>query len=128
MIHRAILGSFERFIGVLIENYSGKLPFWLAPIQVAVATIISDADEYANEIITKLSEVGIRCNADLRNEKISYKVREHSSTKVPVIIALGKREQENRTVSIRRMDSDKTETYELEEAIKILSEENTRPN
>ena len=128
MIHRAILGSFERFIGVLIENYSGKLPFWLAPVQVAVATIISDADEYANEIITKLSEAGIRCNADLRNEKISYKVREHSSTKVPVIIALGKREQENRTVSIRRMDSDKTETYELEEAIKILSEENTRPN
>ena len=128
MIHRAILGSFERFIGVLIENYSGKLPFWLAPVQVVVATIISDADEYANEIITKLSEVGIRSNADLRNEKISYKVREHSSTKVPVIIALGKREQENRTVSIRRMDSDKTETYELEEAIKILSEENTRPN
>ena len=100
----------------------------MAPVQVAVATIISDADEYANEIIAKLSEVGIRCNADLRNEKISYKVREHSSTKVPVIIALGKREQENRTVSIRRMDSDKTETYELEEAIKILSEENTRPN
>ena len=127
MIHRAILGSFERFIGVLIENYSGKLPFWLAPVQVVVATIISDADEYANEIIDKLSKAGIRCNVDLRNEKISYKVREHSSVKVPVIIALGKREQEDRTVSIRRMDSDKTEVCGLEEAINILIQENTRP-
>mgnify|MGYP000293912652 CR=1 FL=1 len=111
----------------MIENYSGKLPFWLAPVQVVVATIISDADEYANEIIDKLSKAGIRCNVDLRNEKISYKVREHSSVKVPVIIALGKREQEDRTVSIRRMDSDKTEVCGLEEAINILIQENTRP-
>jgi len=124
MIHRAVLGSFERFIGVLIENYSGRLPFWLAPLQVSVATIISDVDDYAKEIIGLLEEAGIRCHADLRNEKISYKVREHSSAKVPVIMALGQREKDNRTVSIRRIGSDKTETIDLKEALKILSIEN----
>jgi threonyl-tRNA synthetase len=127
MIHRAVLGSFERFIGVLIENYSGRLPFWLAPLQVSVATIISDVDDYAKEIIGLLEEAGIRCHADLRNEKISYKVREHSSAKVPVIMALGQREKDNRTVSIRRIGSDKTETMDLKEALKILSIENSNP-
>ena len=127
MIHRAVLGSFERFIGVLIENYSGRLPFWLAPLQVSVATIISDVDDYAKEIISLLEEAGIRCHADLRNEKISYKVREHSSAKVPVIMALGQREKDNRTVSIRRIGSDKTETIDLKEALKILSIENSNP-
>ena len=127
MIHRAVLGSFERFIGVLIENYSGRLPFWLAPLQVSVATIISDVDDYAKEIIGLLEEAGIRCHADLRNEKISYKVREHSSAKVPVIMALGQREKDNRTVSIRRIGSDKTETIDLKEALKILSIENSNP-
>jgi threonyl-tRNA synthetase len=127
MIHRAVLGSFERFIGVLIENYSGRLPFWLAPLQVSVATIISDVDDYAEEIIGLLEEAGIRCHADLRNEKISYKVREHSSAKVPVIMALGQREKDNRTVSIRRIGSDKTETIDLKEALKILSIENSNP-
>ena len=92
MIHRAVLGSFERFIGILIENYSGKLPLWLAPQQVVVATIVSEADEYAEEIILKLKDKGIRCEADLRNEKISYKVREHSLRKVPIIFAIGKKE------------------------------------
>ena len=121
MIHRAVLGSFERFIGVLIENYSGKLPFWLAPIQVAVATIISDVDDYAEEIMDALENVGIRCHSDLRNEKISYKVREHSAAKVPVIIALGAREKESKTVSIRRIGSDKTETMDFDEALKVLS-------
>jgi threonyl-tRNA synthetase len=127
MIHRAVLGSFERFIGVLIENYSGRLPFWLAPLQVSVATIISNVDDYAKEIIGLLEEAGIRCHADLRNEKISYKVREHSSAKVPVIMALGQREKDNRTVSIRRIGSDKTETMDLKEALKILSIENSNP-
>ena len=127
MIHRAVLGSFERFIGVLIENYSGRLPFWLAPLQVSVATIISDVDDYAKEIIGLLEEAGIRCHADIRNEKISYKVREHSSAKVPVIMALGQREKDNRTVSIRRIGSDKTETMDLKEALKILSIENSNP-
>ena len=127
MIHRAVLGSFERFIGVLIENYSGRLPFWLAPLQVSVATIISDVDDYAKEIIESLEDAGIRCHADLRNEKISYKVREHSSAKVPVIMALGQREKDNRTVSIRRIGSDKTETLDLDEALKALSVENKNP-
>ena len=128
MIHRAVLGSFERFIGVLIENYSGKLPFWLAPRQVAVATIISDVDDYASEVIDLLKSAGIRCHADTRNEKISYKVREHSAAKVPVIMALGKREKSDRTVSIRRIGSDKTESMSLDEAVKILTKENINPS
>ena len=127
MIHRAVLGSFERFIGVLIENYSGKLPFWLAPVQVAVATIISDVNDYAEEIINKLENMGIRCLEDFRNEKISYKVREHSASKVPVIIALGQREKESQTVSVRRIGSDKTVSMSLEEALEILSSENSIP-
>jgi len=125
MIHRAVLGSFERFIGVLIENYSGKLPFWLAPVQVAVATIVSDVDDYAAEVINLLENAGIRCHSDFRNEKISYKVREHSAAKVPVIMALGKREKESSTVSIRRIGSDKTESMDLSEALKVLSDENS---
>ena len=128
MIHRAVLGSFERFIGVLIENYSGKLPFWLAPIQVAVATIISDVDDYAKEIIDALENAGIRCHSDLRNEKISYKVREHSAAKVPVIIALGAREKESKTVSIRRIGSDKTESMGFDEALKVLTAQNSNPH
>ena len=128
MIHRAVLGSFERFIGVLIENYSGRLPFWLAPLQVSVATIISDVDDYAKEIIQSLEEAGIRCHADLRNEKISYKVREHSAAKVPVILALGQREKDSRSVSIRRIGSSKTETLGLDEALTILSVENSNPS
>jgi threonyl-tRNA synthetase len=128
MIHRAVLGSFERFIGVLIENYSGKLPFWLAPVQVAVATIISDVNDYAAEIINKLENMGIRCLEDYRNEKISYKVREHSASKVPVIIALGQREKESQTVSVRRIGSDKTVSMSLDEALNTLSSENSIPS
>jgi len=127
MIHRAVLGSFERFIGVLIENYSGKLPFWLAPVQVVVATIVSEVDDYAADVITSLENAGIRCHSDLRNEKISYKVREHSTAKVPVIMALGKREKESNSVSIRRMGSDKTESMDLMEALNSLSNENANP-
>ena len=127
MIHRAVLGSFERFIGVLIENYSGKLPFWLAPVQVAVATIISDVNKYASEIIDALENAGIRCKADLRNEKISYKVREHSSAKIPVILVLGKNEEDSETVSIRRIGSNKTENIPFNDALKILKGENSLP-
>jgi threonyl-tRNA synthetase len=128
MIHRAVLGSFERFIGVLIENYSGKLPFWLAPLQVVVATIISDVNNYASKVVSELENAGIRCKADLRNEKISYKVREHSAAKVPVIIVLGKREEEFKTVSIRRIGSDKNESISFDEAVKLLSAENSNHN
>ena len=126
MIHRAVLGSFERFIGVLIENYSGKLPFWLAPVQVVVASITSDVDDYAEKVALALEEKGIRCSLDLRNEKISYKVREHSSTKTPVIMALGKREQESNSVSVRRIGSNNNESISLEQALKDLSIENLK--
>ncbi|MDA0775052.1 MAG: threonine--tRNA ligase [Proteobacteria bacterium] len=126
MIHRAVLGSFERFIGVLIENYSGKLPFWLAPVQVVVASITSDVDDYAEKVALALKEKGIRCSLDLRNEKISYKVREHSSTKTPVIMALGKREQESNLVSVRRIGSNNNQSISLEQALKDLSIENSK--
>ena len=128
MIHRAVLGSFERFIGILIENYSGKLPLWLAPNQVAIATIISDADDYAVEIAESLKENGIRVINDLRNEKIGYKVREHSAAKVPLILALGAREKESRTVSVRRIGSNNTETLSLEEFLEHIKEESKSPS
>ena len=125
MIHRAVLGSFERFIGILIENYSGKLPLWLAPQQVVVATIVSEADEFAEEIILKLKDKGIRCEADLRNEKISYKVREHSLRKVPIIFAIGKKEIEENTVSVRRIGTKDSVTKSLAEVVEEITKENS---
>ena len=124
MIHRAVLGSFERFIGILIENYSGKLPFWLAPQQVVIASIISDVNDYSIEIMEQLRKEGIRAEVDLRNEKISYKIREHSSKKVPIIIAIGKSEKIDKTVSIRRIGSSETEILKLDEALKQIKKEN----
>ena len=117
MLHRAILGSFERFIGILIENYAGKLPFWLAPRQVVVAAIVSDADAYVGEIVQALQRAGVRAEADTRNEKINYKVREHSVGKVPVILAIGMKEVEERTVSVRRLGDNKTEVISLDQAV-----------
>ncbi|MDR0809687.1 MAG: threonine--tRNA ligase [Gemmobacter sp.] len=114
MLHRAILGSFERFIGILIENYAGKLPFWLAPRQVVVASIVSDADDYVREVVARLKTAGIRAEADTRNEKINYKVREHSLGKVPVLLAIGMKEVEDRTVSVRRLGETRTETQRLD--------------
>jgi len=128
MIHRAVLGSFERFIGILIENYSGKLPLWLAPDQIAIATIISDADDYALEIENSLKALGIRVISDLRNEKIGYKVREHSAAKVPLILALGAREKESRTVSIRRIGSNETETKPLDDFLNQITLEAKPPS
>ena len=125
MIHRAILGSFERFIGILIENYSGKFPLWLAPQQVVIASIVSEVNDYAIKVQGLLKEKGIRAEVDLRNEKISYKVREHSSRKVPIILAIGKNEQSNETVSLRRIGSTDTEVIDLNEAIKKISKENS---
>ena len=124
MIHRAVLGSFERFIGILIENYSGKFPLWLAPQQVVIASIISDVNDYSVEIMELLKEQGIRAEVDLRNEKISYKVREHSSKKVPIILAIGKNEMNDRTVSIRRIGSTDTNVLKLSEAVKEIVKEN----
>ena len=125
MIHRAILGSFERFIGILIENYSGKFPLWLAPQQVVIASIVSEVNDYAIKVQSLLKEKGIRAEVDLRNEKISYKVREHSSRKVPIILAIGKNEKANETISLRRIGSPDTEVIDLNEAIKEISKENS---
>ena len=127
MIHRAILGSFERFIGVLIENYSGRLPLWLAPRQVVIASIISDVDSYVDEVAELLKAQGVRVETDTRNEKISYKVREHSAAKVPVIMVIGKKEAEERTLSVRRLGSDKNISYDLESIIDQISNESKSP-
>ncbi|MEH7829034.1 threonine--tRNA ligase [Gemmobacter denitrificans] len=121
MLHRAVLGSFERFIGILIENYAGKLPFWLAPRQVVVASIVSDADAYVAEVTAALKRAGVRAEADTRNEKINYKVREHSVGKVPVILAIGMKEVEERTVSVRRLGENRTESTSLEAILAELS-------
>ncbi|MBT5862070.1 MAG: threonine--tRNA ligase [Gammaproteobacteria bacterium] len=123
MLHRAIFGSLERFMGILIEHHAGNLPLWLAPVQIKVLTITSDADDYATEIVQKLRQLGIRAEADLRNEKISYKVREHSVAKVPVQFAVGQREVENRSVAIRRIGSKKQEIMPLEDAVSALTSE-----
>jgi threonyl-tRNA synthetase len=117
MLHRAILGSFERFIGILLENYAGKLPFWLAPRQVAVAAIVSDADPFVHDVVAALRKAGVRAEADVRNEKINYKVREHSVGKVPVILAVGMQEVEGRSVSVRRLGETRTEVISLDQAI-----------
>ncbi len=120
MLHRAILGSFERFIGILIENYAGKFPFWLAPRQVVVASIVSDADPYVYEVVNALKKAGVRAEADTRNEKINYKVREHSVGKVPVILAIGMKEVEDRTVSVRRLGETRTETISFDQAVALF--------
>ncbi|PRD37757.1 UNVERIFIED_CONTAM: thrS [Trichonephila clavipes] len=127
MLHRAVLGSFERFIGILIENYAGKLPFWLAPRQVVVASIVSDADAYVHEVVTALKAAGIRAEADTRNEKINYKVREHSVGKVPVILAIGMKEVEDRSVSVRRLGETRTETVALDQIVPQLAKEGQMP-
>jgi len=128
MLHRAILGSIERFIGVLIEHYAGKLPLWLAPLQVVVATITSDADAYAGKVLAALAAAGLRAEGDLRNEKIGYKVREHSLAKVPVLLAVGKREAEEGTVAVRRLGSPDQETLALDEAVNRLRAEAAVPS
>ena len=128
MLHRATLGSFERFIGILIENSAGKLPFWLAPRQVVVASIISDGDDFVHEVVTALKDAGVWAEADTRNEKINYKVREHSLAKVPVILAIGGREVENRTVTVRRLGQKQTTTVSLDEIVAELAIEARPPD
>lgn len=128
MLHRAVLGSFERFIGILIENFAGRLPLWLAPRQVVVASIISDADEYCREVLEALQSAGIRAELDLRNEKINYKVREHSVGKVPVILAIGAREVAERTVSVRRLGENRTEMQALDALVDTLRIEAQAPD
>jgi threonyl-tRNA synthetase len=127
MLHRAILGSFERFIGVLIEHYAGRFPLWLAPTQIVVATITSDADAYAEEVVGKLEAAGLRAVADTRNEKINYKVREHSLAKVPVMLVLGKREAQEKAVTVRRLGQEKQEVLALDQAVDTLKSEAAPP-
>ncbi|MEL7257136.1 MAG: His/Gly/Thr/Pro-type tRNA ligase C-terminal domain-containing protein, partial [Pseudomonadota bacterium] len=128
MLHRATLGSFERFVGILIENSAGRLPFWLAPRQVVVAPIISEANYYAEEVVANLRAAGVRAEADLRNEKINYKVREHSVGKVPVILAVGMREVEDKTVTVRRLGEKQTAVKPLSEVTGALAKEATPPD
>ncbi|RIV83654.1 threonine--tRNA ligase [Aurantiacibacter zhengii] len=128
MLHRAIFGSYERFIGILIEHFAGRLPTWLAPVQAVVATIVSDADDYANEAVAKLRAAGIRVDSDLRNEKINYKVREHSLAKVPHMLVVGKREAEEGTVAMRTLGEKEQKFLSLDEAIALLKAEATPPD
>ena len=123
LLHRAALGSFERFIGILLENYGGNLPLWLSPTQVVLATITDEAKAYADDIENKLLELGVRVISDKRNEQISYKVREHSKSKCSIILALGKKEVDEKTVSVRRLGSEKTEVKNLDAFIKSLVKE-----
>ncbi|MBI3171005.1 MAG: threonine--tRNA ligase, partial [Hydrocarboniphaga effusa] len=124
MLHRAILGSFERFLGIVLENYAGALPFWLSPVQAMVAPIVSDADAYANEVCAALKSAGLRAETDLRNEKINYKIREHSHQKIPVIAVVGRKEAESRTVTLRRLGTERQETVALAEAVARLAAQN----
>ena len=128
MIHRAMFGSLERFTGILIENCAGHLPLWLAPLPVVVATIVSDADTYGERVVAAVRKAGIKAETDFRNEKINYKVREHSLAKIPVMLVAGKREAEEGTVSIRRLGSQDQTVMKLEEAVALLRAEATPPD
>lgn len=128
MLHRAILGSFERFIGIMIENYAGAFPLWLAPVQVVVATITSDAEDYGRQVIARLQKAGIRAEGDFRNEKINYKIREHSLAKAPVIAVVGRKEAETGQVALRRLGSDGQQVVSLDEAARILGAEALAPD
>jgi threonyl-tRNA synthetase len=128
MLHRAILGTFERFIGILIEHHAGRFPLWLSPVQAVVATIVSDADGYANDVLAKLAAAGLRAEGDLRNEKINYKVREHSVAKVPHLLVIGKREAEEGTVAVRSLGVEGQRVMKVEEAIAWLRDEATPPD
>jgi threonyl-tRNA synthetase len=128
MLHRAICGSLERFLGIMIENYAGAFPLWLAPVQVVVATITSDAESYAREAAAALKAAGLRVELDLRNEKVGYKVREHSLAKVPVIAVVGRREAEQKQLALRRLGSDRQQVMSLHDAAIALASEASPPD
>ena len=128
MLHRAMFGSLERFTGILIEHYAGHLPLWLSPLQAVVATITSDADDYAREMIAAARKAGLRVEGDLRNEKINYKVREHSLAKVPAMLVVGKKEAAERTVSVRRLGQEKQDVMPLDVALEALADEAVPPD
>jgi threonyl-tRNA synthetase len=128
MLHRAILGSFERFLGILIEQYAGRFPLWLAPVQVVVATIVSDADAYAEEVAQSLRAKGLEVRLDCSNQKINAKIREHSLAHVPVLAVVGRKEAEQRSVALRRLGGEKQESFALADAIAHLATEATPPD
>ncbi|MDR3535956.1 MAG: threonine--tRNA ligase, partial [Acetobacteraceae bacterium] len=128
MLHRAILGSFERFLGILIEQYAGRFPLWLAPVQVVVATIVSDADAYAQEVSAAFAAAGVEVRTDLTNQKINAKVREHSLAHVPVLAVVGRKEAETRTLALRRLGSQAQEIVALDEAVASLATEALPPD
>ncbi|MGB0584730.1 MAG: His/Gly/Thr/Pro-type tRNA ligase C-terminal domain-containing protein, partial [Candidatus Puniceispirillaceae bacterium] len=128
MLHRAILGSMERWIGILIEQYAGRMPAWLAPVQIIVASITDQANDYAREVAAAAADLGFRVETDLRNEKISYKVREHSVMKVPFILAVGGREAEAGTVALRRLGSNEQQVIDMAEALATLKSESLAPD
>jgi threonyl-tRNA synthetase len=128
MIHRAICGSMERFLGVLLEHYAGHLPLWLSPVQAVVTTITSDADDYAKEMHAACVRAGLRVELDVRNEKINYKVREHSLAKVPALLVAGKKESAERSVSIRRLGKDGQQVLPFDQALKALTDEALAPD
>ena len=117
MLHRALFGSLERFIGILIENYAGKLPFWITPLQSVVIPISSDFDNYAKKVYEKLKKSGISCEVDLKNHNLNYKIRDHSLSKVPILLICGKKEVDSNSVTIRRLNSNKQENIELKKFI-----------
>jgi threonyl-tRNA synthetase len=128
MLHRAILGTFERFIGILIEHHAGRFPLWLAPTQVVVATIVSDADDYAEQVAAELRKAGLRVETDLRNEKINYKVREHSLAKVPNLLVVGKREADEGTVALRQLGSERQQILNLAAVVEQLAKDALAPD
>jgi threonyl-tRNA synthetase len=128
MVHRAICGSLERFTGILIENFAGHFPLWLAPKQIVIATITQDADDYAADVLKACRRAGLRAEMDLRNEKINYKVREHSLAKIPALLVVGKKEAETRQVSVRRLGSEKQTVMSLDAALAALVDEAVPPD
>ena len=128
MLHRALFGSLERFIGILIENYAGKLPFWLSPSQAVVCSIAEDNNNYAKKLFEDLFKESIKCEVDLRNQKINYKIRDHSHAKIPLLLICGKKEVDSNSVTIRRLDSNKQENMALKEFIKKYSDLNKAPS
>ena len=127
MLHRALFGSLERFIGILLEHYAGKLPLWLASLQVVVLPIASEFDNYAKEIFKKLMKAGINSEVDLKNQKINYKIREHSLAKVPILFICGKQELDKKTITIRKLGSEKQETLSLDQAIRKITQKSKLP-
>ena len=128
MLHRALFGSLERFIGILIEHYAGKLPLWLSPVQAVVLPISQDFDVYAKKVFEQFMKAGINCEVDLKNHKINYKIREHSLAKIPILLICGKKELDTNTITIRRLGSEKQQTMGLDKAVQYISSQNKTPN